>query len=105
MRDSCMTRPVNDEAWASVSLRWAAVLMLIATVFDGAQGADMPDGQKLFKERCARCHRVQKVAHALRNRLPADREDFLERFLAGHHAPDPVERKALVAYVSEHAGN
>ena len=98
-----MRRRVSDEAWDSVWLCWAAVLTLGATVLDGARAADLPDGQKLFRERCAHCHSVRRLTPALRNRLPADREDFLERFLVSHHVPDPVERKALVTYLNKQA--
>ena len=96
---------MDNEAWASVSLRWAMVLVLGATLPGGAQAGDLPDGRKLFTKYCAHCHSVRTLAPGLRNRYPADREDFLERYIASHHGPpDPVERKALVAYLNRAVG-
>jgi mono/diheme cytochrome c family protein len=99
-----MERQVNDRAWASFSLWWAAVLTLGTTVLDGAQAADLPDGRKVFRERCALCHSVRSLMPPLRNRLPSDREDFLGRFLENHHTSNPTERKAVATYLNNQAG-
>jgi len=96
---------MNDERRRSLLLCWIVLLALSATVLDGAWGADPFDGRKLFSQRCALCHSVRKPVAALRNRLPADREDFLQRFLVSHHAPDPAERKAVIAYLIKQAGD
>jgi cytochrome c2 len=78
------------------------VLILGATLTGGAQAADVPDGRQLFKKYCTHCHSVRTLTPVVRNRQPAEREDFLVRYIASHHGPpNPVEPRALAAYLSK----
>ena len=98
-------RFVKNEPRASVALCWATVLILGATSFGCGQEAGLPDGRKLFAKYCALCHSVRTLTPVLRNHLPAEREDFLERFISSHHGPpDAVERKALATYLNKAVG-
>ncbi|NWG86484.1 MAG: hypothetical protein HXY26_03070 [Hydrogenophilaceae bacterium] len=71
------------------------------TALDTTAAETPPDGKQVFKDRCALCHTVRKLAPELCEKLPAQRRDFLERYLASHHAPDPAERKAVRDYLDE----
>lgn len=79
------------------------VTVLSLTLPAVVPAAAPPDGAKLFQQRCPTCHSVRQVSANVRKRLPADRRDFLQRFLRTHHVHDDDEREALVSYLTEQA--
>jgi hypothetical protein len=76
-------------------------LVLLAAMTPGAP-ALAQDGAAAWQRQCSDCH--ASVARVMR-RLPAgsaeSRADWLSHFLAGHHAPDPAVRSAIVAWLLE----
>jgi mono/diheme cytochrome c family protein len=64
-----------------------------------APAAVAADGERAFKDRCAKCHTARSMRAAVARKPPADRAAELDRFLATHYAPDPAERAAIVAYL------
>lgn len=58
-----------------------------------------PEGLALFEKLCIECHATP--ARILR-KLPSqtdERQQALATLLADHHAPDPVEREALMGWL------
>ena len=62
--------------------------------------AEVPEGSFMFNRRCATCHMASALMPRLM-KLPndAERAEFLNKFLASHHARDEAERKAIVEYL------
>lgn len=80
------------------------VALLAATPAVGAAAAE-PDPAAVYQRACAECHRnPSRVVRGYLERPQAERAPALDRFLAGHYAPDARERAALVAWLLAGAG-
>jgi mono/diheme cytochrome c family protein len=56
-------------------------------------------GENAFNQRCLGCHTLSEIEQRLAGRPAADCVRHLEPFLAQHHAPDPAEREAILAWL------
>ena len=76
------------------------VAVLVALGAAAPAGAEVPEGSFMFNKRCATCHTASALMPRLM-KLPndAERAEFLNKFLAGHHARDEAERKLIVEYL------
>ena len=59
------------------------------------------DGEKLYRERCVKCHSVEKMRDQIAPRLGSDDElrRQLELLLLLHHAPDHEDHAAIIEYL------
>jgi cytochrome c551/c552 len=80
----------------SVILAAAAATL---AVICGHGAVQAQDAEALFKATCSSCHSQKKVLDGVRKKPEADRLAHLEKFLAGHFAPDPGERKAICEHL------
>jgi hypothetical protein len=67
--------------------------------------AEVPDGRFIFNKRCATCHDAGALTERLAKMQNAERQTFLDRFLARHHARDRDERALIIDYLSKHRGS
>jgi hypothetical protein len=81
-----------------VLLAMSAALVVMAPAM-----AEVPDGRFLFNKRCATCHQAEALMPRLM-KLPDDKERqaYLNKFLARHHARDAEERALIVDYLLKH---
>lgn len=81
-----------------VLIRMVAILIVLGAA--APAGAEVPEGSFMFNRRCATCHMASALMPRLM-KLPDEEEraQFLNKFLAGHHARDETERKAIVDYL------
>jgi len=96
----------TDAGWLGPSVPRTAVVaatLICLSLSAAVPAAVLPDGATLFKQRCASCHSLRQVSGRVQTRLPADRRDFLQRFLRTHHVHDDDEREALVSYLTAEA--
>jgi cytochrome c551/c552 len=77
----------------------AAALVVVC----GQGAARAQDAGALFKAKCTACHTQKKVLDGVRKKPEADRLAHLEKYLAGHFAPDPAERKAICEHLVQAA--
>jgi mono/diheme cytochrome c family protein len=83
-----------------MKLPLTALAALLAAAFNSACTAAEPlDGARLFTQRCAACHTVQKLTPGLMKEAMPQREATLRKLLERHHAPPVAERDAIVAYL------
>jgi Spy/CpxP family protein refolding chaperone len=76
----------------------AAVALAAASAPPAA--AQAPGGEAAYNEACGSCHRTP--ARIMRRFLDMTREQRqaeLDRFLAGHYAPDAGRRAAIIAWL------
>ena len=77
--------------WATTSLEAPAAQ---------AQSADAQAGKAAFDARCSRCHQMARLQGYLAKRPDdAARRADLDRFLTRHHASDPADRAAIIAWM------
>lgn len=77
-------------------MKRAVILGILAGL---ATPALAQDGAALFKNKCTACHNEAKVMGSVRKMPEADRPARLEQHLAGHFAPDPAQRRAIVEHL------
>jgi hypothetical protein len=82
-------------------MRRLILVAAAAAAFCGPAAAQ--DGGAAFKAKCTSCHTQKKVLDGVRKKPEAERLAHLERFLPGHFAPDPAERKAIADYLVQAA--
>jgi mono/diheme cytochrome c family protein len=83
----------------------AALLAAFAPGSATAQSAAI-SGETAYAESCAACHRTPaRFMRRYTDKAPAQRQAELDKFLVGHHAPDPATRAAIIAWLeANHTG-
>lgn len=81
-------------------LNLARIVAILLAFGAAPAGAEVPEGSFMFNRRCATCHMAGALMPRLM-KLPTEEERaaFLNKFLAGHHARDEAERKAIVEFL------
>lgn len=81
--------------------RAAAPVAALALLVAGAPAVAARDGEKLYRERCAKCHSVEKMRDEIAPALGSDDElrRQLELLLLLHHAPDHDDHAAIIEYL------
>lgn len=80
-----------------------AVLLCLAGHAHAA--GDPVAGEAAYAKACARCHRsIDRLIPMLGGDDAATRSTYLDDFLAGHQAPDPIMRADLIAYLLKVSG-
>lgn len=74
---------------------------LLALVAPAAPSNAADSGEAVWTSSCRRCHR--DVAAVVPEGDPQQAALELTAFLTDHHAPDPAEREALVAWLLDQA--
>jgi cytochrome c553 len=95
----------GEDAMRSVAI--VAVLAIAATAgLAPPARAQAPDGEAAYREACASCHRTPvRFMRRYLDMTPAQRQAELDRFLAGHYAPDAAQRGAIIAWLeANHTG-
>ena len=57
-------------------------------------------GERLVKARCAVCHSDTALSALVERCQAVHGKDFLDGFLANHHAPDEAARADIIAYLT-----
>lgn len=85
--------------WRPKVQRSGSSLFALVVAVTPALADTPPEGLALFEKLCVECHATP--ARILR-KLPSqidERQQALAKLLAEHHAPDPVERAALMDWL------
>lgn len=62
--------------------------------------ADAARGEAHYASACAGCHAsAVRIARRIEGDAPDEKQEWLERFLTDHHAPDAEMRADLIAYL------
>jgi len=61
----------------------------------------VPDGQRVFAQRCSSCHTVPRLMTILKKHPADGREAYLRQVLERHYPPPPEERAALIAWLAK----
>lgn len=71
----------------------------------GAAAQTVSAGETGYNARCASCHKsVDRLLPGLRKIAEDQRVAHLDRFLARHYAPDPVQRAEIAVWLAQRAG-
>lgn len=83
-----------------------AAILVLAFALDatalraGPRESAAPSVGELVKARCIFCHSPALMLGFGHRVVERDGRDALDRFLAGHHAPDEAARKAIVTLLA-----
>lgn len=87
---------------AAISSVFAAGALLSGV----AAAQTVPVGEAGYNARCASCHKsADRLLPGLRKIAEDRRLAHLDRFLARHNAPDPVQRAEIAAWLVQRAGS
>lgn len=79
-------------------IKHALALMLLGCCCASGAALAQADGKAAYDELCLSCHK-QPQRLAARIARTDEARGKLDAFLAGHYAPDPGKRKAVIEYV------
>jgi mono/diheme cytochrome c family protein len=92
-----------------VALSGAALALALASLAAtaaapaAARSATAIDAARVYQQRCARCHSVERVVADIAKRPAEGRPEWLDGFLARHYPPNRATREALAAWLGEQA--
>jgi len=89
----------NPQGLDMKQLRTAMTALLAASLNFACSASEPPSAERLFTQRCAACHTVQKLMPDLKKEPLPQRETNLRKFLERHHAPSAADRDVIVAYL------
>jgi cytochrome c2 len=62
--------------------------------------ADIQMGERLVKSRCTFCHAQKSLPELVAKCMGGHGEEYLDKFLTTHHAPDEDARADIIAYLT-----
>jgi mono/diheme cytochrome c family protein len=81
-------------------LSFIAVIGTVAAEEQRQPTADAARGEAHYASACAECHAsAARIARRIEGDTPDEKQDWLERFLAEHHAPAANMRADLIAFL------
>jgi cytochrome c5 len=77
------------------------MMILMATLSLAAcQQPQDAAGEAAFASACSKCHKsTERLAPRIKGNTLDEKQAWLEKFLAGHHAPDAEVRAELIAFL------